>query len=131
MALKSSLKSVSKQKPSRRQAQLNEVFGGGEPREKPSRQRRRREIRGLWKTTPAYKCARALFLTGAALTAISYAFIHVILTDPWLMSRLLRYPVPQGSSLTVSSDADIILYGCGIFTVFCLLVMILIRWRRM
>ena len=130
MALKPP-KATTKQKTSRRQKQLDEVFGTDSPREKLSRQRRRQEIRGLWKTTPAYKCARALFLIGAALTGVSYAFIHIILTDPWLMSRLLRYPVPQGSSLTVSSDADVILYGCGVFTVFCLVVMILIRWRKM
>lgn len=118
-------------KASRREAQLAEVFGPTGPVKRPPKHHRRREIRGLWKTTPAYKCVRALFLIGAALTALSYGFIHVILTDPQLMSKLLRYPVPQGATLTVSSDADVILYGCAIFTGLCFLIMVIVRWRRM
>ena len=115
---------------SRRESQLKEIFGGG-AKGKPAKPRKRKEIRGLWRTSPAYKCIRALFLTGAALTALSYGFIHVILTDPELMSRLLRYPVPQGTVLTVSSDADAILYGCAVFTGLCFLLMVVVRWRRM
>ncbi|MEA5010680.1 MAG: hypothetical protein VB100_03045 [Angelakisella sp.] len=96
----------------------------------PKERRGKKIIWGLWETTPAYKCIRCLFLIGAALTGVSYWFMQDILTNPELMSKLLRYPVPQGTVLAVSADAKAILTGCAVFTAVCFVMMVVVRWRK-
>lgn len=89
-----------------------------------------RRLRGLGDTALAYKCVRALFLSGFTLTALSYSFIYYIFPDATLMSNLLGHAVPLGTTFTISSNAWAILWACAIFTGFCLAVMFILRPRK-